>query len=131
MLQYQLLQCFQQTGNAYLVGNNIIQIGNSHTFLLHSIAVTQCHAVVFQCLVVDGNTVRSTDCILTTVTFSDTVFFIVLTVEVELQVVDDFTCFFRQTVFLTNGITANFTGANAAGNFKTTRLSPFSKVSSV
>ena len=32
--------------------------------------------------------------------------------------------------FFTSGITAHFTGASAAGNFKTTRVSPFSSFSS-
>ena len=32
--------------------------------------------------------------------------------------------------FFTKGNTANLIGAKAAGNFNTTRLSPFSKVSS-
>ena len=43
---------------------------------------------------------RSTDGILTTITLTNTVFFIILTVEMEFQSIDDLTSLFRQTVFL-------------------------------
>ena len=44
--------------------------------------------------------VRSTNGILTAVTLADGVFLVVLAMEVELQVVDDFACLFGQSVFL-------------------------------
>ena len=82
------------------IGNDIAQFRDGHTFLLHGITITQSYAIVFQSLVVNGDTIRSTDGILTTVTLTDRILFIVLTIEVELQVVDDFAGLFGQTVFL-------------------------------
>ena len=94
------MQGFQQRCDAYTVCNDIVQFGDSHAFLLHGITVTQSHAVVFQSLMVYSYAVRSTNGILTAVTLADGVFLVVLAMEVELQVVDDFACLFGQSVFL-------------------------------
>ena len=56
--------------------------------------------MVFQSLVVDSNTERSTDSVLTAVAFTDRVFLVVLTVEIVFQQVHHFLRFFRQPVFL-------------------------------
>ena len=49
---------------------------------------------------IDCYTVRSTNSILTAITLTDTILFVILAMEVELQAVNNFTGFFRQTVFL-------------------------------
>ena len=94
------MQRFQQRRNAYAVCNDIVQFGDSHTLLLHRIAVAQRYAVIFQRLVVYGYTIRSTDSVLTAVALADAVFLVVLAMEVELQVVDNLTSLFGQTVLL-------------------------------
>ena len=49
---------------------------------------------------IDCYTVRSTNSILTAITLTDTILFVILAMEVELQAVNNLTGFFRQTVFL-------------------------------
>ena len=49
---------------------------------------------------IDCHTVRSTNSILAAITLTDTILFVILAMEVELQAVNNFTGFFRQTVFL-------------------------------
>jgi hypothetical protein len=52
---------------------------------------------------VDGYTERRTDSILTAVAFADGVFFVVLAFEIELEVIDDGTGQFGQTIFFNQG----------------------------
>ena len=49
---------------------------------------------------INSNTIGSTNGILSTITLADTIFFIILTVEMKFQVVNDMLCYFRQTIFL-------------------------------
>jgi len=49
---------------------------------------------------IDRHTVRSTNSILTAITLTDTIFFIILAMEMEFQVINNLTGLFRQTVFL-------------------------------
>ena len=49
---------------------------------------------------VDRDAIGRSDGILPAVTFADGVFFVILAVEIEAQVVEDLTCLFRQAVFL-------------------------------
>jgi len=66
--------------------------------LFHRVTVAYGDCTVLTSLVIDGNAERCSDCILTTVTFTDTVFFVVLDVVVELEQVFNFMGQFRQTI---------------------------------
>jgi len=52
---------------------------------------------------VDGYTERRTDSILTAVAFADGVFLIVLAFKIELEIIDDGTSQFGQTIFFDQG----------------------------
>ena len=95
-----LLQFFEQTCYAYLVFDYAAQVGYVDSLLLHSVAEAQRHGVVLERVVVYGYAVRCTYGVLAAVTLADRVFLIVLTVEVELQVVDYLAGLFGQSVFL-------------------------------
>ena len=66
-----------------------MQLTDWNTFLQHGITETDCYTIVDQRIMVNRNTERSTYGILTTVTFTDGIFFIVLTTEIKLQIVYD------------------------------------------
>ena len=75
----QLGEKFPETG---LLGDHAGQIGNRDALLFHRIAVPHGHRLVFERPVVDRNAERGSDRILTTVTLADTVFLVVMSVEI-------------------------------------------------
>src|SRR5574344_1962930 len=97
---YSSLYFFQQTGNTYLVSDDIIKLGDIDTFLLHSIAEAQCYRIVFQRIIIHSYTIWSTYSILTTITLTYRILLVIMTIKVEFQIIDNFTCLFRKTVFL-------------------------------
>ena len=66
-----------------LVEDQGAEIVDRNAFLGHGVAVAHGDRVVNQGVVIDGDTHRGADGILTAVTLSDGVFLIVLAVEVE------------------------------------------------
>ena len=69
----------------YLLVEDAGEVGNGNTALLHRVAVTDGNGVVLKSLMVDSDTVRRTDCILTAVAFADRVLAVVLHLEIKLQ----------------------------------------------
>ena len=70
-----------------------MQVIDIHTFLLHCIAITNCYAVVGQCVMIYCNTERCTDSVLTAVTFADRVFLVIVGMEIELEHIHYLPCF--------------------------------------
>lgn len=97
---YILLQILEEACDAYLILDDAAEVSNVDALLLHCVAVTQSDCVVLECLMVDSHAVWSTDGILTAVALADLVFLLILTVEVELQTVDNLACLLWQTVLL-------------------------------
>lgn len=125
-----LLNFFEQRSEANLILEHCAKISDGHTGLFHSVTIAKGNAVIVECVVVDGDAIGSTNCVHTAVALTDRVLLLVLAVEVELEVVQNLVSLFGQTIFLTKGMIANFTGAKGAGNLSTTRVSPFSSFSS-
>ena len=67
---------------------------------------------------IHSDAIRSTDGILTAITLTDAVLFIILAMEVELQIIHDFTRFFRQTVLLDQRHDSQFYGSQCCGQFQ-------------
>ena len=65
----------------------------------HAVALAQRHGAVFESLMVYGDAERCADGVLTAVALAYAVFFVVVCGEVEFQVVHDFACLFRKSVF--------------------------------
>ena len=76
-----------------------MQLVDAYTFLFHGVTETDRYTIILQSIMVNCNTVRSSNSILTAVTFTDRIFFIILATEVELQHVDDLFSLFRKPVF--------------------------------
>ena len=91
------------------------QTADGDALLKHRVAVTEGHATIFEGIVVDGDAVRRTDGVLATVAFADGVFLIILAVEVEAQVVEDFAGLFGQAVFLDQRQDGQFDRSQAGG----------------
>ena len=99
----------QERCQTHAVVNEFVKVCHVDACLLHRVAFPQSDGAILKGLVVDGNAEGGSDCVLTAVAFADGVFFVVAGCEVEFQVIHNLAGFF------TNGITAHFTGARAAG----------------
>ena len=77
-----------------------MQLVDAYTFLFHRIAETDRDTIILQSIVVNCNTVRSSDSILATIALADRILFIILATEIEAQHLHDLLGLFRQTVFL-------------------------------
>ena len=95
-----LLQFFEEASNGYFVFDERTKLADGYTLLLHCVAIAKRYAVVSQRIVVDSDTVRRTDSILSAIALTDGILFFIFAIEVELQIVHDLTCLFGQTVFL-------------------------------
>jgi hypothetical protein len=61
---------FKQISPAYPTCNQFFQIFDFYPLLFHAITMTDGNSIIFQCLVIYGDTERSTYRILSAVTFS-------------------------------------------------------------
>ena len=80
-----------------------MQFGDGDALLLGAITVTDGDGVVFQGLVIHGDTEWSSDQILTGVALANRSRIFVDDVEVVLEQLHDFLPFFWQTIFLDDG----------------------------
>ena len=62
-----------------------MQVFDLDAVLGHGVAVTNGHAAIFFSIMIDGDTERCADSVLTTVTLADRVFLVVSNLEVELD----------------------------------------------
>ena len=72
-----------------------MQLVDAYTFLFHRIAETDRDTIILQSIVVNCNTVRSSDSILATIALADRIFFIILATEIEAQHLHDLLGLFR------------------------------------
>ena len=75
-----------------------MEVGDIDTGLLHGIALTQGDGVVLEGLMVDSDTERGADGILTAVALADRVFLLVVGGKVELEFIDNLTGLLGQAV---------------------------------
>ena len=75
-----------------------MEVFNLDALLLHGVTLAQCHGVVLEGLVVNSDTIRSTDCILTAIALADGILLLIVSSEIKFEFVDDFACLFGKSV---------------------------------
>ena len=96
-----LAKLLQYACDAHTLLDDTAQVADSNTLLLHSITITESYLMIIWSLVVNGNTEWSTDGILTAITLTDGILRIaIVSVEVELQLVNNLMCQLWQTKLL-------------------------------
>ena len=84
----------------YLLSEDFLEIIGIDSFLLHGITVTQRDGIVLKGLMVNRDTVGSTDGVLTAIALTYRVLLVYLTCEIETQLMLDLASLFRKAVFL-------------------------------
>lgn len=110
-----LSEATQQPVEAYAVVDKAVQVGDVDACLSHGVALAQGDGIVFERLMVDGDAEGRAYGILATVALAYGVFFVVMCGEVEFEVVDNFACFFGQSVFADQRHYGAFDGCQRLG----------------
>jgi hypothetical protein len=97
------LNFLEKLVDAHLLSQEANEVVDVDALLLHAVAVAECHGVILECLVVDGDTVRCTDSVLATIAFTDRVFLVVLASEVITEGMLYLSCFLGEAIFLDEG----------------------------
>ena len=108
----------QEAVETHLVGENLFEILDGDALLLPGVTVTKGYGVVLKCLMVYGDAVGCADGILTTVTLTDRIFFVVSASEVKAETVLDLACFLWETVFLDEGKYGAFYRSQRSGQMQ-------------
>src|SRR5690606_39447188 len=75
------------------------QVGDANAFLLHRITVADSNCIVIQSLMINGNAIGGTDCILASVPAADGIFIFIEATQVVLEFIYDSFSFLRKSVF--------------------------------
>lgn len=95
-----LLKLLQEACDTNLVLDDAAKLVYAYTLLLHSVAETQGYGVVLQCVIIHSYAIRSTYSVLTTITLADSILLIIVSVEVELEIVYNLASLLWQSVLL-------------------------------
>ena len=68
---YTLFELLKDVAEVNFLADDVVEVLDLNALLLHCVAVTDGHAAVVERIVVDSNTERCSDCVLTTISLTD------------------------------------------------------------